>query len=492
MRSDEPLMEATTLLGVIAAALLAVFLTIKFPKSFIFAAVWFIMLEDTIQWLFKLEWITYTDEVVTALAALIFPLGRLMSKRRLVRIPGMGWIVLFVLAGSIGNALNHTPADVFVLGTGSALKGLVFAFAVAQLDWTPRDIQRSAKYFFLIGTALVITGAVNLVAPGPWAQVFSPSGNLDYRFGIPSLIGPFVHPGIYATVLGLISIAALSYRRTVRKSRASAFLAFTTAVGSLLGMRRRLWAAAAMAWAGLLARTSTRATAVLVTVLAVPAGILVSGDFFSSIFGSISREYLSETGQASAARTVLSLGAVDVANLAIPFGAGFGRYASWVAALRYSPEYVARGFDHIWGLTPLERGSSNFLLDTFWPAVIGETGWLGLLAFIGLVLSIIRMFYKLSAKTESRALARCVGVTGFGWMLFILFDSVAGPSFYNPLYMILYAIIGVGSHLYFAKPASSPAVGNALGGGAAGNILKEDVPAADLTLPGRTTVRRGR
>ena len=85
------------------------------------------------------------------------------------------------------------------------------------------------------------------------------------------------------------------------------------------------------------------------------------------------------------ARTVLTIGSFHVASDYFPGGAGFGRYGSAVAATNYSPEYVARGFTTVWGLGRTEE-DGRFVTDTEWPAIIGETGFIGALAFaFGLV-----------------------------------------------------------------------------------------------------------
>ncbi|MCR5837304.1 MAG: hypothetical protein K6G88_12440 [Lachnospiraceae bacterium] len=65
-----------------------------------------------------------------------------------------------------------------------------------------------------------------------------------------------------------------------------------------------------------------------------------------------------------------------------PIGAGFGTYGTDVAAKFYSPLYVKYGFNRIYGLA---REYSVFARDSYWPAIMGQFGFLGLIAMVVLI-----------------------------------------------------------------------------------------------------------
>ena len=81
-------------------------------------------------------------------------------------------------------------------------------------------------------------------------------------------------------------------------------------------------------------------------------------------------------------RTVRSLfftKSFDLANTYFPFGTGFSTYGTGAAATFYSPLYYTLGFSEIYGLTP---DNKLFLVDTFWPAILGQFGYFGFLLYL--------------------------------------------------------------------------------------------------------------
>lgn len=70
------------------------------------------------------------------------------------------------------------------------------------------------------------------------------------------------------------------------------------------------------------------------------------------------------------ARTMFYVKGVNVLKEYTFFGSGFGTYATEAAAKFYSPLYAKYGLDNIWGLREIDYNtSSNFLTDTFYPAL---------------------------------------------------------------------------------------------------------------------------
>lgn len=63
-----------------------------------------------------------------------------------------------------------------------------------------------------------------------------------------------------------------------------------------------------------------------------------------------------------------------------PFGIGPGYFGSALANMFYSPLYVDLGWSNIRGFG--ENSSTNFLNDTFWPMIIAQYGFLGLLVVL--------------------------------------------------------------------------------------------------------------
>lgn len=88
-------------------------------------------------------------------------------------------------------------------------------------------------------------------------------------------------------------------------------------------------------------------------------------------------------------RLFIFLNSLPLAINYFPFGAGPGTYGSAVAKLFYSPIYTELGFDRFYGLSQEE---TSFLSDNFWPLVIGQYGFLGLIFCVLMYLKIFKYF----------------------------------------------------------------------------------------------------
>lgn len=83
------------------------------------------------------------------------------------------------------------------------------------------------------------------------------------------------------------------------------------------------------------------------------------------------------------------------ANEFFPLGSGFGTYGSYVAAHNYSPLYISYGFETVWGLGRLDvSNSTNFLFDTYYPMIIAEFGYFGLVIFVIFIIYSLTKIYK--------------------------------------------------------------------------------------------------
>jgi hypothetical protein len=172
-----------------------------------------------------------------------------------------------------------------------------------------------------------------------------------------------------------------------------------------------------------------RSARVLVAAVAVlPLAALVLTGTFIKVVQATYQDYIVRAS--TEARTVLTRDSFAVAADHFPAGAGFGRFGSAVAASNYSPEYLARGYPDIWGLgNTAENG--RFLTDTEWPAILGESGFLGAAAFALGLLAIYRAGRRLSLSTGPAA-HRWAGLTLVGWLIALLVESVGTVSFTGP------------------------------------------------------------
>lgn len=89
----------------------------------------------------------------------------------------------------------------------------------------------------------------------------------------------------------------------------------------------------------------------------------------------------------SAARPALHIVGIYLLIEYFPLGSGFGTFASTLSGEYYSPIYNKYHIDTVSGLTKL---SYNYMGDSFWPYIYGQTGVFGLLSYISMLIYIFK------------------------------------------------------------------------------------------------------
>ena len=119
---------------------------------------------------------------------------------------------------------------------------------------------------------------------------------------------------------------------------------------------------------------------------------------FCIIFGQfqIQNYFLNDT----APRLVLFNYGLKTALAYFPLGSGFATYGSPVAASYYSPLYQLYGFNNKYGMS---KTDTSFLNDNYWPTIIGQFGFLGLI----IALIIFVNFFYFVMKSNLSGSANC-------------------------------------------------------------------------------------
>lgn len=380
--------------------------------------------------------------LLTVLRACVERLSVRQSLR--VSFPGIYAFVGFACFG-IASILMRPPFDLSVAlgGTFLACKAFVFGWAVAQFSWAPSDVRKMLRSGAWIVAFILVAAIPNALFPSQWSSVMSVNGGVIKRYGLPSMIGPFIHPFDLAFAASMSTVAIMAYRRHIAKSRISAVLLCGGAIATFLSFRRKDLLGLVTAMTALAQRF--RWNGVLIAgFLCLPIAVVLAWPEISNQFQSISDDYL--TTESQEARTVLTLGAWNLSTEYFPLGAGFGRYASRTAALVYSPEYFKLGFQTVYGLGP-GVGQGSFLTDTSWPAILGETGIIGTLFFLLALFLLLRRALFWERRSDSPEL-RWIGATAIGWLILTLFQSTGAAVFTSPpMYAFLLGLVGLGVSL---------------------------------------------
>lgn len=253
------------------------------------------------------------------------------------------------------------------------------------------QLLRIVKYSWIILLACVV---LEIAAPSIHALFFGASPDLHqnpfFGFGL-RYRGPFMHSGYLAIASALLAGTALA-QLMAGGSRTWALPAFVyVALLLLAGQRQELLAlVVAVLVIGAIRGWQYWYLLLGVTLGAVCFGIatLIYLDFVPMASTLAQWGILDSTAPLSE-RAILSLQGFNVANQYWPLGSGLGTYGGAGAQKFDQSLFLDLGFQRYWWFR-----QGLFLVDTFWPGVLAESGFAGatllLLMFVLLWLGLVQ------------------------------------------------------------------------------------------------------
>jgi len=441
--------------GLLAATIALAYLVR--PQAAVLSLVMFVLFYETTD-----TWLGEPIKQVDELAIPAIFLLALVQQRRNLRglispVRESAVAVLFVLA-IVSSLASQVPLQVWAPGLLLLLKGIALFYVALWLEVRPEHTT---------GAAYVVGGAAGLVAVGALLELFTPQllatvglGGGEARGSLPALRSVFFHPVMFAWFCTYIALFAHAHYVILRRRWMLAVGLFFSVGVFLSGRRRALLALAAGLVAGLgwqLRQTrpaiairawapSGIGTLVLVIVfLPGLAGLVqLTSEQLGPILPGAPTPDVVEPSLApgetppgddplgvqggDVARVALYRGSLAVARDYFPLGAGMGRYGSFMSRVEYSPLYQQYGLSDVYGLRPR---NPIFVTDTFWPQILGETGALGLAAYLVFVGYLFVSLWRSSTQVVTPLLrAFCLGAL----LIFVqaLVESLASPMFHSP------------------------------------------------------------
>lgn len=335
------------------------------------------------------------------------------------------WALAFAGASLTSVALVGSGWERAAIGLLLLSKGLLFGFAVDQTHWRSNDGELWLRTLIWVAMAFALFAIPDVIAPAAFRSFIGFSTLVEYRGGLPSVVSLAGHPGGYAWLLTSGLMVAMAALLTGHRGR-WLLVAIVLMAGMLLSFRRKPFVGivAALLFAlplrsGRLRRRQVGVALVVLLAIVLPAGVVlwpVLREGFQGYFGG--------SAVTVQARSALYAGSLLLSRQYFPFGVGLGKYGSYGSIVDYSDVYYRFGFDAIYGMSP---AYPNFIQDTFWPQVLGETGVLGLLCYGGLIASIL--WACGSRVRRSRGRARWLPLAAYLILVETVLESFAAPSF---------------------------------------------------------------
>jgi hypothetical protein len=369
------------------------------------------------------------DEVFITSSALFIMAGCLVKGRMLLK-TNINWLLLlFVLVAVTSSIKRQVPTLIFASQLFLYLKGFLLFYIFANLSIDKAILGKYVRVFFYVAVIIFIFGIVDLVAPEWFRSTIGNVAHIDYRLGVPSIKSFFIHPGIMAWFMSFIALYCFAFFLTFQKLP-YLFMGLVFSLGCFLAMRAKSLCGLAVGFlAGLQMQPFSKK--VKIAIFLMPLAFLLCialGPMVYKLYQSKIENYAKAEDHMSVARNALYIKSLDIANDHFPFGAGLGRYGSWMSRVHYSPLYDKYDLSEIYGLS---REFPNFTNDTFWPMVLGETGYIGLVLYVTVLLGFVKSLYKQIKNTKDKYL-KAFQLGTLMILLGSLFESMTQPIYVAP------------------------------------------------------------
>lgn len=320
-------------------------------------------------------------------------------------------ILLFAAFGILSfftNSYHGNLGNIFA-ASFLAVKFWLVVFSMSLLD-SHKSIYQTLIDTILVAEKIIIFFAIiNIIFPAEFNNFFS-SNYSAYRFGFPAVCSLFNHPGVYGWFMTFCSIIHLSKFYTSKNKKELVWVIITIifAIASLRAKVIVSMAAVIVAMVFLYIRKKSGKDFLKEKKTRRPLFLLIGSALlllfsFRGLLTTTYELYFTDNLGVSA-RGELIKNSFNIGNDFFPLGVGFGKYGSVYASRDYSEYYYIYDMNWVYGLSPndLSEGTKNYSMDTFWPTILGETGYLGLLIYFYLIIFIFYFIWISPIKSKSK------------------------------------------------------------------------------------------
>lgn len=345
-------------------------------------------------------------------------------------LPGVG-VALFGLLGAV---VHNVPLFVAITGAWLGLKLWIMVPVVLLLPWRQEDVRRVYTVVVCVGTIIGLLGLADYATHGAVSNTLHTAGYSTSGYRLDAVRSILPQPGEYSLFMSLLFAFAFSRFATTRRTPDLLF-ALLFAASVVLSLRLKgVLSIATVVLIVALAQSMTRRHRSMVAIF---VGLLVMVGVYSVEQEVIARQVATYTAKdAATPRARLYTTSEQIAGENVPLGVGFGRYASYVSSLHYSPVYEHYELATIYGLS---REYPGDITDTSWPAVLGETGLAGFAIYVaGLLLLIgaVAAQFRRAQGTDN-----WVPLAALCALAVVLVDSLGDPTLFDWLAVTTLALV---------------------------------------------------
>lgn len=374
--------------------------------------------------------INYTDEILALLLLAKMILNYNIVLKRLSKIEVRMFLayLMFLLLGMISSIANPIQSGFLVLSDMLVcMKIGIYYFYTRTLLKKKADsevliIKTSQIVRFLILLFLIL--AFHDIVFTPFFK------KADYRYFMYSLQLCFSHPTILAAFSITCAVILMADRSLKTENSLKDMIAIWGALLlAVLSLRGKAIAATIAIIVMYVTLFLVKKYAKVIGLLGgAAAALMVGWNQFIFYFGAAAQ------ARDDFIRAKLLRDSVSLAMQFFPLGTGYGTFGSNIAAEHYSPLYIALGYS---GLAGGSKEQNYALSDSFWPIIIAQFGWIGLLLFAYFVVGLVRKVFELYK------INRYLFWAGISAIIYEMIASTAESSFFHPVSIPLFCILAI-------------------------------------------------
>lgn len=377
------------------------------------------------------------DELTVAVFAFVYFIS-LMSSQGKVRCRKniLIWLIIMLAFGAASSLYNHVPVNIWTEQMLLTSKAFLFLFLIYAMSPNERDLIRTGRFFLFLAVVILLLGFVDAATYPRLRHILHYSTAMARQGPLHPVQSIFGHPGVFGWFMAYISCFLIAHLLIYRKKGPFLFLSIIFLVGVVISMKRKSLVALSVAVLSALMFGKTKKREKLFVISSVLGFGFLFVVFFWNRLMFLVHDTLTHYITFEAIhgvdyygpRITFYLTGFDIAKKFFPFGAGFGRFGSWLSRVHYSPLYYQYGFNEHMGLSPQDP---RFLNDNFWPMILGETGVWGCLALIVVfILCLIRLI-KIARSETLPNYSIVFALGSFMVLVEALLESMATPIFIN-------------------------------------------------------------
>lgn len=357
------------------------------------------------------------DEILALMAipaSLLVNRGKISLHRKGICIGYWPFIFLVILSGILGNLIyRYQPffdaamPDMFLfLKFWLWIEVGICLFKSFDMRQYSRKIFKHITFIAFLFLFLIIFDNLLHIFPA------------EVRYGLRSTQLFYFHPTSFASCMMFLMGILLLLRRSI-SSKEFYYCEILLSILACSSFRSKIFGSVLLMWLIIYFIFIRKRKITMKTMLLfIPPVVFTAWEQIQFYFFSD----MAERG----ARLLLSINSIQIANSHFPIGAGFATFASYYSGVFYSPLYTMLGISNVQGISPTD---TSFISDTFWPMVIGQTGYVGLLCF---VFAIYRVYKKIQITRKTSLEVYACGLFS---VLYLLIESTTAAAFVHPIYV---------------------------------------------------------